>query len=168
MRKLPFALLAASLVGFAAGTASAAQLSQQDEQFVRQAAQGGLEEVQAGRLAEQQGGSQAVKQLGQTMVADHTLANNQLQQIAQQQGLTLPQSPDQQQQQEMQQMRKLRGAQFDKQFATQQVQDHTKMIQLFRNEAQNTQDQALRNFAQTNLPILQKHLQMAQTAQNAS
>ncbi len=167
MKKLPLALAAASLVGFALGTASAAQLSAQDEQFVRQAAQGGLEEVQAGQLAEQRGASSAVKQLGQTMVADHTKANDQLKQIAQQQGFMLPQSPDQEQQQDMQQMRNLSGAQFDKQFATQQVQDHMKMIQLFQNEVQNTQDQALRNFAQTNLPVLQKHLQMAQTAQNA-
>jgi putative membrane protein len=168
MRKLPIALAAASLIGFAASAASAAQLSAQDEQFVRQAAQGGMEEVQAGRMAQQQGGSQDVKQMGQVMVADHTLANNQLKQIARQQGFSLPQTLDQEQQQDVQQLRKLRGTDFDKQFANQEVQDHTKMIRLFQNEAQNTQDQALRNFAQTNLPVLQKHLQMAQQAQSAS
>ncbi|HJS87065.1 MAG TPA: DUF4142 domain-containing protein [Acetobacteraceae bacterium] len=168
MRKLPIALAAASLIGFAAGAASAAQLSPQDQQFVKQAAQGGMEEIQSGQLAEQKGASPAVRQLGQTLVADHTMADNQLKQIAQQQGFTLPQSTDQEAQQELQKMKSLSGQQFDKQFIDEQIEDHEKTIQLFQNEAQNTQDPALRNFAQSTIPVLQKHLQMAKQAQNAS
>ncbi len=168
MRKLPFALAAATLIGLAAGAASAAQLSPQDEQFVKQAAQGGMGEVQAGQLAEEKGASPAVKQLGQTLVTDHTTMNNQLKQIAQQQGFTLPQSLDQEDQQDMQEMKKLSGAQFDKQFTKEEVEDHMKMIQALQKEAQNGQDSALRSFAQSGIPVMQKHLQMAQQAQSAS
>jgi putative membrane protein len=167
MRKLPLALAAAGLIGFAAGTAGAAQLSAQDQQFVKQAAQGGLEEIQSGQAAEQRGASPAVKQLGQTLVADHTMMDNQLKQIAQQQGFTLPQSLDQEQRQELQQMNKLSGAQFDKQFTDEQIEDHQKMIQLLQKEAQSTQDSALREFAQAGIPVMQKHLRMAQQAQSA-
>lgn len=166
MQKLPIALAAASLIGFAAA-ASAAQLSPQDQQFVKQAAQGGMEEIQSGQLAEQKGASPAVKQLGQTLVTDHTMMNDQLKQVARQQGFEVPQSVDPEQRQEIQQMRQLSGAQFDKQFTNVQVQDHMKTIQAFQQEAQSTQDPALRNLAQSGIPILQKHLEMARQAQNA-
>jgi putative membrane protein len=168
MRKFSIALAAAGLIGFAAGTASAAQLSQQDQDFVKQAAQGGLEEIQSGQMAEQKGASQAIKQLGQTLVTDHTMMNEQLKQIAQQQGFTLPQSLSQDDRQEMQQLRNASGQQFDRQFADEQVEDHQKMIQVLQKEAQTTQDPALREFAQSGIPVMQKHLQMAQQAKSAS
>jgi putative membrane protein len=167
MRKFSIALAAAGLIGFAAGAASAAQLSQQDQNFVKQAAQGGLEEIQSGQMAEQKGASQAIKQLGQTLVTDHTMMNEQLKQIAQQQGFTLPQSLPQDDRQEMQQLRNLSGQQFDRQFADEQIEDHQKMIQALQKEAQTTQDQALRAFAQSGIPVMQKHLQMAEQAKGA-
>ena len=168
MRKFSIALAAAGLIGFAAGAASAAQLSQQDQNFVKQAAQGGLEEIQSGQMAEQKGASQAIKQLGQTLVTDHTMMNEQLKQIAQQQGFTLPQSLSQDDRQEMQQLRNASGQQFDRQFADEQIEDHQKMIQVLQKEAQTTQDPALREFAQSGIPVMQKHLQMAQQAKSAS
>jgi putative membrane protein len=167
MRKLSIALAAASLIGFAAGTAGAAQLSEQDQDFVKQAAQGGIEEIQSGQMAEQKGASQAIKQLGQTLVSDHTMMNEQLKQIAQQQGFTLPQSLPQDDRQEMQQLRNLSGQQFDRQFADEQIEDHQKMIQALQKEAQTTQDPALRAFAQSGIPVMQKHLQMAEQAKSA-
>ena len=166
MRKLSIALAAASLVGLAGG-AGAAQLSAQDQQFVEQAARAGLEEVQSGQLAEQKGGSQAIKQLGQTLVSDHTMMNEQLKQIAQKQGFTLPQSLDQEDRQEMQQLRNASGQQFDSRFADEQIEDHTKMIQVLQKEAQTTQDSDLRTFAEGGIPVMQKHLQMAQQAKTA-
>jgi len=166
MRKLSIALAAAGLVGFA-GAAGAAQLSEQDQDFVKQAAQAGMEEIQSGQMAEQKGASQAIKQLGQTLVTDHTMMSEQLKQIAQQQGFTLPQSLPQDDRQEMQQLRNLSGQQFDRQFADEQIEDHQKMIQVLQKEAQTTQDQALRAFAQSGIPVMQKHLQMAEQAKSA-
>lgn len=55
----------------------------QQEKFVQKALMGGQMEVQVGQLAQQQGQSQKVKDLGQKLVQDHTQANQQLQQIAQ-------------------------------------------------------------------------------------
>jgi putative membrane protein len=52
------------------------------EQFVRKALMGGQMEVQMGRLAQQKGQSQEVKDLGATLVRDHAKADQQLRQIA--------------------------------------------------------------------------------------
>ncbi len=163
-RKLPVALAVVGLIGFAAGHASAAKLSQQDRTFMRQAAQGGLGEVQAGQLAQERGDSQAVKQLGQTLVTDHTRMNDQLMQIAQQHGVTLPRTTDSKDRSDAQALQKLSGPQFDRQFAQGQVQDHRTMIQKLQTEERTTKDPSLRQWAQAGIPVMQQHLQMAQQA----
>ncbi|MBE9168502.1 DUF4142 domain-containing protein [Pleurocapsales cyanobacterium LEGE 06147] len=62
-------------------------LSDSDREFVIEAAQGGIAEVQLGQLASQQASNNAVRQFGQRMVTDHTQTNNQLEQIASQKAL---------------------------------------------------------------------------------
>src|SRR5688572_11373865 len=56
------------------GGGMAGGMSQQDHKWVMETAMGGLKEVELGRIAAQQGASDAVKQYGQRMVDDHTKA----------------------------------------------------------------------------------------------
>lgn len=126
------------------------------------AASDGLAEVEASQLAQQRATSPQVKQFAARMIADHTQANNELQQIAQQQDLTLPTQPDSKDASKVQKLRGLNGAAFDKAYAQEQVPDHQSDIAMFRKEAQSGQDPALKAFAQKTLPILQQHLQLAQ------
>src|SRR4051794_35823757 len=49
-----------------------------DKTFVKKAAQGGLAEVELGRLATERAASPDVKKFGQRMVDDHSKANDQL------------------------------------------------------------------------------------------
>src|SRR5262245_8439694 len=53
-----------------------------DESFVKEAAMGGLAEVDLGKLAADKAHADAVKQFGRRMVDDHGAANQQLQQLA--------------------------------------------------------------------------------------
>src|SRR5579863_9201352 len=53
-----------------------------DEKFVRGAAEGGMAEIELGKLAQERGQSEEVKKFGQRMVEDHTKANEELKQIA--------------------------------------------------------------------------------------
>jgi putative membrane protein len=162
---LIIALATASVVGLATGT-WAAQISQQDEHFVADAAQTNIAEVDAGHMAVQKGTSPAVKQLGETLITDHTRAENQLRQIAQQQGLQLPSTPSQEQQAMANRLSQAKPgrAGFDTAFAKDMVEGHQKAISKFQQEAQTTNDPALRSYAQTTLPVLQKHLQMSEAA----
>ncbi|BAY32210.1 outer membrane protein [Nostoc carneum NIES-2107] len=141
-------------------------LSSADRTFMTQAAQGGLAEVQLGQLASQRGASNEVKQYGQRMVQDHTQANSQLQQLAQQKGVTLPKSLNKEHQQVQQQLTKLSGRNFDRQYMSHMVQDHEKTVALFQQEAQEGQDAEVKAFATQTLPILQDHLQQAQSLAN--
>jgi putative membrane protein len=61
------------------------------ERFIQKAAMGGQMEVQMGQLAQQKGQAQEVKSLGETLVRDHTQANQRLQQLASTKNITLDQ-----------------------------------------------------------------------------
>ena len=60
------------------GETSPNSLSSRDSNFVMQAAQTGMLEVQLGKLAVQRGSSAGVKQYGQQMVEEHTQKNQEL------------------------------------------------------------------------------------------
>lgn len=161
MRKLTTSCLAAGLVGLVAGQASA-ELSSADRSFAMKAASGGMAEVQAAQMAKQKADSSQVKTFADRMISDHTQANNDLQQIAQQENLTLPSEPSKQQRSATQRIGGMTGAAFDRTYAQEEVRDHQQDIALFQQEANSGRDPALKQFAQKTLPTLRQHLQMAQ------
>jgi len=160
MDKLPLALMAAGLLSFAVPASAA--LSSADREFVQEAASGGMAEVQAAQLAQQRANSQQVKDFASRMITDHTQANTELQQIAQQESITLPSQPTGKDAAAAKKLSGLNGAAFDKAYSQDQLSDHQQVVALFRKEAGSGQDPALKAFAQKTLPILQQHLQMAQ------
>jgi putative membrane protein len=163
MRKQRIAAMIAAPLVMAAGNGSAAQLSAPDRNFVENAARAGLDEVQDARLAEQKATSTDVKQFASRMMSDHTQANQELMQIAATKGITAPRTATRAEERKMESLRKLSGAQFDRQYAKEQVEDHEKTVALFRKESEAGQDSELKAYAQKYLPKLQQHLQMAES-----
>jgi putative membrane protein len=161
-----FLFAAASAAVLAAAPALAQSTAKADKSFIDNVARDGQGEVAIAQLAEQKGSSPAVKQLAQRLVADHTKANQQLQQIAEQEGVTPPKGMSQEQSDTRAKLEKLNGAAFDRAFLQGQVQDHQKDVQYFQREANTLQDPKLKSFAQQTLPVLQQHLQMAQQAES--
>ena len=157
------------LLAFTAGAAllvaghGFAAPSQADRTFAMKAAQGGLAEVQAGQLASQKAASPQVRQFGQKMVTDHAQANQELQQIAQQENMNLPAKPSASQTSEDRRLSGMSGDAFDKAYISYEVRDHQQDVADFRREAQSGKDPALKGFAQKYLPVIQHHLQMAQS-----
>jgi putative membrane protein len=150
----------------ASATPSGTNLSSLDRQFITQAAQDGLAEVQLGQLASQRGASNTVKQFGQHMVEDHTQVNNQLKSLATQKGVTLPTSIGSKNQQAKQRLSKLSGTNFDRQYLNLMLQAHEKDVAAFQAEAQQGQDPDVKAFAAQALPTLQEHLQQVRAIVN--
>ena len=159
--------------GMAPGTLQAApgmpapnQPNQADRLFVQEATIGGAAEVDLGRLAEQKGQSQAVKQFGRQMINDHGKANQQLNGLAQAARVPQPQQLDDEHKAMPAQLEKLSGGAFDQAYIRGQVTDHQKTAQLLEWEIGSGQDPQLKNFASQVLPIVLHHLEMASTIED--
>jgi len=100
-------------------------------------------------------------------VQDHTRANEELKQLASTKGLQLPTSLDSKHQKDMDRLQKMSGAQFDKAYMSHMVDDHKKDVSDFQKEANSGRDNDLKAFAAKTLPVLQEHLQLAQSTNDA-
>ena len=139
-----------------------------DRKFMDKAAQGGMAEVEMGQLAEQNGQSAEVKAFGKRMVNDHTKANDQLKQLAEQKGVALPTGLDAKDQATKDRLSKLQGAAFDKAYMSDMVTDHKKDVAEFQRESKIAHDPELKNWAGQTLPTLQSHLQEAEKITGSS
>ena len=151
----------------AAHAADTGAASAQDANFATLAAAGGIAEVKFGETAAEQAESMAVKQFGQQMVQDHTLANAQLMAIAQQLNLDAPKDMDRMHKDLHDKIEDMKGAEFDRAYMQSQVQDHQTQIALFEQEAAQGQTPQLKAFATQTLPKLQQHYQMALQVQQS-
>jgi putative membrane protein len=168
---LAFAVLAMPALGqngnpavMTPGT-GADQPNNSDRNFARAAAAGGLAEVEFGKLAQQKGQSDAVKDFGGRMVEDHGKANDQLKALAKKDAIPLPEKLDPEHKAIHDRLAGLSGAAFDQAYVQAQVADHQSTAQLLEYEIGAGQDVDLKSFASQTLPIVLKHLEMAQHIQ---
>jgi putative membrane protein len=146
----------------AGGTATTAVASA-DRRFMTEAAEAGLAEVTLGRLALERAANPDVKQFAQRMVDDHTAANNELMQLAQTKGVTLPTQPAAKHRAMMTKMGKLTGEAFDREYMRAQLKDHDKVSKMFERQSQRGTDADTKAFAAKQLPVLHEHHQLAET-----
>ncbi len=147
----------ANLAAYDAGTS----IAKSDLQFMTKAAQGGMLEVELGTKATQVAASEDVRTFGNHMRTDHGQANAQLQELAVQKGVRLPTSLDAEHAQKLDELDKLKGAEFDRKYAADAVDDHEKDVSEFEQAASDLKDPELKDWASRTLPILKMHLQMA-------
>lgn len=152
-----------SLVGALLATAAVAQTKQADresQKFIKAAIQGDIAEIDAGKLAQEKGQSDAVKQFGAMLVKDHAEHKAKAEEIASQLGVTPPTGSGFGEKATYAKLKLLSGASFDKSFAKSMVSDHQNDIKEYKKEA--SKSDAAGQLAKDTLPVLQKHLQAAQ------
>ncbi|MEO8861367.1 MAG: DUF4142 domain-containing protein [Ginsengibacter sp.] len=126
--------------------------------FAVKAANGGMMEVDLGKLAEQKGVSKGVKDFGAMMVKEHSKLNDELKSLAAAKNITLPTTVGSDMQKQIDDLSKDTAREFDKNYIDKMVSDHNDDIDLFEKTAKNSKDSAFRNFAVKALPTLYKHL----------
>jgi putative membrane protein len=157
-----------STSGTQSGSASGTQknmkagASNMDGRFVMEAAQGGMAEVELGRLAGEKASNDRVKQFGQRMVTDHSKANDELKSLAQSKNITIPADLDAKHKSMHDRLAKLSGDAFDRAYIQQMVEDHRKDVSDFRKQSQNGKDPEVKAWAAKTLPTLEEHMKMVQ------
>lgn len=142
-------------------SATNAALTDADRKFMTNAAQGGMAEVELGRLATERASSPAVKQFGQRMVDDHSKANDELKQLAARNNVSLPNEVNSEQKEMKDKLSKLSGAAFDREYMKGMVEDHEKDVREFQEQTEKASGADVKAFASKTLPVLQQHLQLA-------
>lgn len=135
--------------------------------FVTQAAQTDAFERQEGRLAEQKAKNPQVRAFAREMVRDHTRTTQNLQAAIRKAGMKPPPPPQlsADQRHEIGELQGLSGPAFDKAYIDQQVQTHVNAQQLISGFAQSAAPGPIRDAAQSTLPIVEHHLDMAKKLQ---
>jgi putative membrane protein len=134
----------------------------QDRLFVHLAASGGMAEVQAGKLAQGAAQNAAVRDFAQMMVQDHSKTNDRLGGLAKKAGIPLPPrlAPDHEAM--LAELKSLSGAQFDLAYMQHQLVEHQKTVQMLQWQWSMGQNAELQKLAAESLPVVLRHLEMAQ------
>lgn len=135
------------------------------DNFWTNAAQGGMAEVELGRLAAQKATNPEVKKFAQMMVTDHTKANAELKTLAAKKNITLPTDMGSSMKSSMDDLSKLSGADFDKKYVDMMVDDHETDVDLFEDNTDNS-DADIKAFTTKTLPTLKAHLESIKSIQS--
>ena len=95
------------------GGMAMAKMPSRDAKFMKHVARDGMAEVELGRLASQRASSGTVKQFAQQMITDHSRANDELMQLAEQKGVEVPTALDRKHKKAYDRLAKLSGPDFD-------------------------------------------------------
>jgi putative membrane protein len=137
--------------------ASPSSIPVPDLDFVLKAAVGGAEEVALGNLAQQKATTEDVKRLADTIVRDHSQANEELKQLAESKGIAVPASTTPASQTVAAAMSELPTEEFEKQYVAQQHGAHVAAVQMFQHAAQHATDADVRAFAEKHAPKIEAH-----------
>ncbi len=132
--------------------------------FVEEAAQGGINEVESAKLALEKSSAADVKAFAQQMIDDHTKVNQQLMTLARKLDIQVPDEASLTARAKKM-ILEMRDESFDQAYADNQVEAHEKTVALFEKEATSKDDAQLKAFAQSTLPQLRMHLDMAKRLQ---
>ncbi len=133
-------------------------------------------EIQMGQLAQRNGQARAVKEFGAMLVRDHQAADRRVLAVAKSKNFMLGDdttgggSPkaDAESQQHMEKMRGLKGAEFDRHFASMMTADHEKTITLVKTAQNDVEDAEVKALLTELLPKLEQHRERAQSLTGAS
>ena len=165
MKKLTFALILGTAVAFSAGLAADKEKSNKatakESTFIKKAADGGMTEVELGKVAEKNGQKDDIKSFGSQMVKDHGKANDDLKNIASKMNVTVPDKVSAKHQAGITKMSMLSGVAFDTAYAKDMVEDHEKDIAEFEKALGEVSNEDLKKFIDDAIPMMKGHLEMA-------
>ena len=153
----------AQSMGEKSGVNSVLGVSPTTPDFVKEAAMSDMYEIASSKLALQKA-DQPTKEFATQKVADHTKTSTELKAAT----TGLPDAPvpaalDSSHQDKLASLAKLNGADFTKEYHSEQVGAHKDAVSLFERYAKSGDNLKLKSWAETTLPTLRHHLEMAQT-----
>jgi putative membrane protein len=136
-------------------------ITHQDSAFLKDAAEGGMDEVKLGELALQNATSDRVKKFGRRMIDDHTRMGDEIKGLAASKNVNVASDIGIVDKASYKMLAMKTGEAFDKDYIRDMVKDHETDLAAFRKEVNNGSDPDVKAAAQKAIPTLEEHLRMA-------
>ena len=118
-------------------------------------------EIELGKLAQQKGVSQSVKNYGKMLVDDHTKSLGEVTALAKTKNVSLPVALTEEGQKKYDKLNEKSGVDFDKEFADLMVDGHEKAVDKITKISEKASDKALEVWASSKVSVLTAHLEKA-------
>jgi predicted outer membrane protein len=135
-------------------------LSGLDREFLTKVRLAGLWELPAGRQAQAQGTTEAVRTAGRHLVEGHTFLDERVRTVAGQLGLALPNEPDDQQKAWLEQLDAARGVDYDRKFANILRLAHGRVFSVVAQVRASTRNALVRGLADDANATVLDHIQI--------
>jgi putative membrane protein len=154
----------AQSVGEKTGINALVGVSPTTQDFVKEAAVSDMFEVQSSELATQKSNDGPTKDFAQHMIQDHSKTTSDLKSFVSSGKIQaeIPAEMDSPHQSKLDKLKSLNGADFDKQYHSDQVAGHKDAVSLFERYAKGGENAELKAWAAKTFPTLQAHLKMAE------
>jgi putative membrane protein len=154
---------AAQSVGERTGVNSTLGVAPKTEDFVKQVAVSDMFEIESSKLAQQKATAAPVKTFAGQMVTDHGKTSTELKSMVSggKVKVTLPSAMDSSHQSKLDKLKGLSGADFDKQYVSDQQSAHKDAVDLFERYAKGGDNADLKTWASKTVPALKHHKEMA-------
>ena len=136
-----------------------------DAQFLVDASEINMKEIQLGQLAQQKAMMSDVKDLGKMMESEHTKAMNELKDLAEKKIISIPTSLTDEYQKEYNNFADKKAMDFDKDYCDAMVAGHKDAVNKFEKASTDATDPDIKAWAAATLPALRNHLDHAMTCQ---
>ena len=130
-----------------------------DSQYLVDAAEVDMKEIELGKLAQAKSANADIKALGKMMVDAHTTASADTKALAAKKGITLPAALTDKGEDARKDLNDKTGTDFDKAYADAMVDGHEKTIKEIEKASEKAKDPDVRTWAAKMLPELRKHLE---------
>jgi putative membrane protein len=136
-------------------------VSESDRAFVLDAADEGLYQINAGQAAASNGGDDAIRNFGQSMIDQHTAWNQELQALAARKNIQVPTTLSDEKQEMLDTLSGQREASFDTTYIRMMVKTQGEALQLFENGMTQVSDGEIRDWINAKLPEMRLKLNRA-------
>jgi putative membrane protein len=155
--------VAAQSVGERTGVNSTLGVAPKTEDFVQKVAISDMFEIESSKLAQQKAVAAPVKSFASEMVKDHSKTTAELKGLVSkgQVKVPLPTAMDDSHKSKLDKLKSLSGADFDKQYVSDQQSAHKDAVDLFERYAKGGDHADLKTWAGKTVPALRHHKEMA-------
>lgn len=131
--------------------------AQRDAEFTYEVVALNYGEIKLAELANQRSRNNEVKNLAQTLLADHTTALNELKTLAQAKAISIPVEERETAERKIDNLADKSGQEFDKEWTGEMLAMHKESIGKFEDRLESTEDAELKAYISKTLPVLMKH-----------